>query len=197
MRWTIALAALGLSVLGLSVFSLATAGPARAATTTVDVGNYYFCTEADSGAVCETDVTAGDTVTWSVEEGTHRVVQCADDTFTGCPSAGGFDGGNFSTGATFSQTFATAGTYFYECHIHTTEMRGKIVVAAAATNSPSPTVAASSTGTAAPTATVAAVPKTGGPPLSGGTDVWQYALLVVGMTLLGGSGFAFAVARKR
>ena len=115
--------------------------------------------------------------------------------FHGCPSTGGFDGGNFSTGATFSQTFATAGTYFYECHIHPDEMRGKIVVAALVTASPSPTAAASAT--AAPTATAAAVPKTGGPPANSGTDLWAYALLAAGMTLLGGSGFAFAVARKR
>jgi plastocyanin len=195
MRWTIALAVLGIAALGLGAFSLTSAGSARAATTTVDVGNYYFCDASHANSTCETDVTAGDTITWSVSQGTHHVVQCTDNTFATC--TGGFDGGVFSTGATFSHIFATAGTYFYECSIHTSEMRGKVVVAAAATNSPSPTVAASSTATAAPTATVAAVPKTGGPPSSGGTDLWQYALLIVGMTLLGGSGFAFAVARRR
>jgi plastocyanin len=195
MRWTIALAALGISILGLGAFSLASAGSAHAATTEVEAGNYYFCDSAHQGQVCETDVNAGDTITWSVATGTHRVVQCADATYTGCPSTGGFDGGNFSTGATFSQTFATAGTYFYECHIHQDEMRGKIVVTALATASPSPTAAASAT--AVPTATAAAVPKTGGAPAVSGTDLWQYALLAAGMTLLGGSGFAFAVARKR
>jgi plastocyanin len=193
MRWTIALAALGISILGLGAFSLASAGSAHAAATQVEVGNYYFCDQAHANQVCETDVNAGDTVTWSVAAGTHRVFQCADATYTGCPSTGGFDGGNFSTGATYSHTFASVGTYFYECQIHQDEMRGKIVVAAVATASPSPTAVASATATA----TAAAVPHTGGAPGNSGTDLWQYVLLALGMTLLGGSGFAFAVARKR
>ncbi len=197
MRWTIGLAALGISVLGFSLFSLASAGPASAAATEVEVGNFYFCDEADQGGVCETDVSAGDTITWSVESGTHRVVQCADDTFATCPPTGGFDGGNFSSGDTFSQTFTAPGTYYYKCQIHPSEMRGEIVVAAAATNSPSPAPTGASSGTASPTATAGSVPQTGGAPGNGGSDVWAYALLAAGMALLAGSGLAFAVARKR
>ncbi len=199
MRWTIALAALGIAVLGVGAFSITSGGSAHAATTQVNVGNYYFCVAADSGQVCETDITAGDTITWSVETGTHRVVQCTDSNFTACPPTGGFDGGNFSTGQTFSHTFATAGTYFYKCQIHPAEMMGKVVVAAAATASPTvaPTAAATAAQTAAPTATAAKVPSTGGPLASGGADLWEYALLALGMTLLGGSGLAFAFARKR
>jgi plastocyanin len=191
MRWTIALAAVGIAVLGVAAFSIASGGAAQAATTQVAVGNYYFCAQADSGSVCETDITAGDAITWSVATGTHHVVQCTDANFTACPPAGGFDGGNFSTSQTFSHTFATAGTFFYHCAIHATEMMGKVVVAAAVTASP--TAAA----TAAPTATAAKVPASGGPLAGGGTDVWAYALLALGMALLGGSGLAFAFARKR
>ena len=195
MRWTIALAALGIAVLGVAAFSIASGGSAHAATTQVNVGNYYFCVAADSGSVCETDITAGDAITWSVEEGTHHVVQCTDSSFTACPPAGGFDGGNFSTGQTFSHTFATAGTFFYHCSIHPGEMMGKVVVAAAATASP--TAAPTAATTVAPTATAAKVPSTGGPPASSGADLWAYALLALGMTLLGGSSLAFAFARKR
>jgi plastocyanin len=199
LRWTIALAALGIAVLGVTAFSIASGRSAHAATTQVDVGNYYFCAQADSGSVCETDITAGDAITWNVSTGTHDVVQCTDASFTACPPSGGFDGGNLSTGQTFSHTFATAGTYFYHCAIHPTEMMGKIVVAAAATASPtaSPTAAATTAATAAPTATAAKIPSTGGPPASGGADFWEYALLALGMTMLGGSGLAFAFARKR
>jgi plastocyanin len=199
MRWTIALATVGIAVLGVAAFSIASGGLARAATTQVNVGNFYFCEDADQGQVCETDITAGDTITWSVEEGTHHVVQCSDSNFAACPPSGGFDGGNFSTGQTFSHTFATAGAYFYNCQIHPAQMMGKVVVAAAATASPTaaasaaPTVAA----TAAPTGTPARVPTTGGPPASGGTDLWEYALLALGMTLVGGSGLVFAFSRKR
>src|ERR1700674_5428751 len=162
MRWTIVLAALGIAVLGVAAFSIASGRSARAATTQVNVGNYYICAAADSGQVCGTDLTAGDTVTWSVQTGTHHLVQCADSNFTACPPAGGFDGGNFSTGQTFSNAFAAAGTFFYHCAIHPTEMMGKVVVAAAVTASPtaSPTAAA----TAAPTVTAAKVPSTGGLP---------------------------------
>jgi plastocyanin len=199
MRWTIALAALGIAVLGVAAFSIGSRGSADAAPTQVNVGNYYFCEDADQGKVCETDITAGDPLTWSVEEGTHHVVQCTDANFTACPLAGGFDGGNFSTGQTFSHTFATAGTFFYHCAIHPTEMMGKVVVAATVTAAPTaaPTVAATVAATAAPTATAAKVPAGGGPPASGGPDLWAYALLALGMTLLGGSGLAFALARKR
>jgi plastocyanin len=199
MRWTIALAAVGIAVLGVAAFSMASRGSVDAATTQVNVGNYYFCVASDSGHVCETDITAGDAITWSVEAGTHRVVQCTDANFTACPPAGGFDGGDFSTGQTFSRTFATAGAFFYHCSIHPTEMMGKVVVAAAVTASPtaSPTAAATAAGTTAPTATAAKVPSSGGPPASGGTAPWEYALLALGMTLLGGSAIAFAFARKR
>jgi plastocyanin len=197
LRWTIALAAIGIAVLGVAAFSIASGGSAQAATTQVDVGNLYFCVAADSGHVCETDITAGDTITWNVSAGTHRVVQCTDSSFTACPPAGGFDGGNFSTGQTFSHTFATAGTFFYHCSIHPTEMMGKVVVAAAVTASPSPTPTFIPSGTTRPTATPAAAPQTGGPPASGGADLWAYALLALGMTLLGGSAIAFAFARQR
>lgn len=46
-------------------------------------------------------------------------------------------------------------------------------------------------------ALAAAMPNTGGPPASGRTEIWGYALLALGMTLIGGSGLAFALARKR
>jgi plastocyanin len=199
MRWTIALAALGIAVLGVGAFSIASGGPARAATTQVNVGNYYICVAADSGQVCETDITVGDTITWSVESGTHHLVQCNDSNFTACPPSGGFDGGNFSTGQTFSNAFAAAGTFFYHCSIHPGEMMGKVVVTAAVTASPTvaPTAAATAVPTAAPTVTAARVPSTGGLPAAGGTDLWEFALLALGMTLLGGSGLAFAFARRR
>ncbi len=195
MRWTIALAAPGIAALGVAAFSIASGGSAHAATTQVNVGNYYFCEAADDGKVCETDITAGDTITWSVAAGTHHVVQCTDSNFTACPPTGGFDGGNFSTGQTFSHTFATAGTLFYHCAIHPSEMMGKVVVAAAVTASPAASTTAAAT--AAPTVTAAKVPSTGGLPASGGTDLGEYALLALGMMLLGGSGLAFAFARKR
>ncbi len=128
MRWTIALAAVGIAVLGVAAFSIASRGTADAATSHVNVGNFYFCSPAFDTLVCETDITAGDTVEWDLVSGSHTVTQCAT-AFATCPPAGGFDSG-FPLGATFSHTFATAGTYFYHCNIHPADMMGKVVVAA-------------------------------------------------------------------
>jgi plastocyanin len=130
MRWTIALAAVGIAVLGVAAFSIASRGSADAATAHVDVGNFYFCAPEFDGSVCETDITAGDTVTWNLVSGSHTVTQCAT-AFATCPPAGGFDSG-FPLGATFSHTFATAGTYFYHCNIHPFDMMGKVVVVTSA-----------------------------------------------------------------
>ncbi len=54
-------------------------------------------------------VPVGGTVTWTNNDTTGHTVT-ADD--------GSFDSGTVSPGATFSQTFATAGTFTYHCNIH-------------------------------------------------------------------------------
>lgn len=64
------------------------------------------------------EISAGTTVTWTNNDSaTHTVT--ADD--------GSFDSGNLDTGATFSQTFDTPGTYTYHCNIHPS-MTATIVV---------------------------------------------------------------------
>ncbi len=63
-------------------------------------------------------VKAGTTVTWTNHDGvTHTVT--AD--------GGSFDSGHLASGATFSRTFATAGTFSYHCAIHPS-MTGTITV---------------------------------------------------------------------
>ena len=97
------------------------------------------------------EVPAGSTVTWTnTGAATHTVT--ADD--------GSFDSGNLAPGASFSQTFNTAGTFAYHCNIHP-QMTATIVVTAAggtqAQAAPAETPAA-----AAPAATGAVqVPRTG------------------------------------
>src|SRR6266545_687748 len=86
-------------------------------TTTVNVGDFYFCDASFSGGVCDSSITAGDTVTWQwVGSAPHTVTQC-DPTFTTCPTVGGFDSGIMSSG-TFSQTFNTPGSFEYRCNVH-------------------------------------------------------------------------------
>ena len=63
-------------------------------------------------------VAAGSTVTWTNEDGAAHTAT-ADD--------GSFDSGSLATGATFSQTFDTAGSFPYKCAIHP-NMTGTIEV---------------------------------------------------------------------
>jgi plastocyanin len=63
-------------------------------------------------------VAAGTTVTWTNDDTTGHTVT-ADD--------GSFDSKTVAAGATFSQAFATAGTFTYHCTIHT-NMTATVVV---------------------------------------------------------------------
>ena len=80
-------------------------------------------------AVCDnhfspstTTITAGSSVTWTWKGATGHNV-----TFTGGPVALG--GSSTMTSGTFTQTFNTAGTYTYECSIHSAQgMTGTITV---------------------------------------------------------------------
>jgi plastocyanin len=201
-------AGLSLAILALVAFTLMSKS-ASAAGVSVEAGDYYFCSPAFHYAVCETDITAGDTVTWNVVAGRHTVTECTGS-FTTCPPTGGFDSGFLVILQTFSHTFDTPGTYTYHCEFHKNEMRGTIVVSAAtpaptleqATATEAPATEAVTTEavtTEAPTTSrsAAALPKMGGASSGGGASTSQYVLLALGMALLGGAGLAFAIARKR
>lgn len=139
-------------------------------TENVEVGNLYFCSLAFQDGICETSITAGDTVVWNDVAGLHTVTQCNAD-FSVCPPAGGFDSGVIGVGTSFSQTFDTPGTFSYWCSIHPAQMRGRIVAqeptpTPSTTPAPTPIPAqAPDGGTVSPTPTVtsspAVVPQTG------------------------------------
>jgi plastocyanin len=63
-------------------------------------------------------VPVGTTVTWTNNDSANHTVT-ADD--------GSFQSESLGSGATFSQTFATAGTFAYHCAIHSS-MKGTVVV---------------------------------------------------------------------
>ena len=133
-------------------------------------------------------------MTWNVVAGSHTVTECSAG-FAACPPSGGFDSGILVDGDTFSHTYDVPGTYPYRCELHTSEMLGTIVVAAATPSpSPTPTPLAATTEASTTSPTAVALPKTGGAPSDAG-DAWQYALL--GVAALAASGAAFAVARRR
>ncbi len=180
-------------------------------TTTVAVGDNFFCDSSFSFGVCDTNITAGDTVMWQwVGSAQHSVTQC-DQTFTTCPTLGGFDSGFMASGS-FSQTFNTPGVFYYRCNNHTTQMRGRINVAQQATPTatagptttagptPSPGATSSPTSAAAPTpvrtAQPAAVPQTGGPPADGGLP-WALLLTASGVaTVIGAAAIATRIRRQ-
>jgi len=188
-----------LAFVALMAFALA-GRPASGAGVSVEAGNDYFCSQAFDGSVCETDIIAGDTVTWNVVAGSHTVTECSAG-FAACPEQGGFDSGIVTDGQTFVHTFDAPGTYSYRCELHTSEMLGKIVVSAATPSpTPSPTVeptpaASTEPPTSAPT--VAALPKTGGAATGGGATPWRYVLLASGMLLLSAAVVTLSAARRK
>ena len=156
---------LTLLLLGLTVGVFANStGSARAANAAVNVG-----TPTNRFTPNVVTVNVGDTVTFTQSAGTHTATSV---------TAGLFDIGLASAGATGSKTFTAAGTFYYYCFVHSaageateanvvagTAMVGKVVVqaSAVATNTPVPptatavpptaTTAAATATTVAPTAT--------------------------------------------
>ena len=63
-------------------------------------------------------VKVGETVTWTNEDGTDHTVTSSD---------GSFASEDLGQGATFSQTFNTAGTFDYICGIHPA-MKATVIV---------------------------------------------------------------------
>jgi hypothetical protein len=104
---------------------------AAAATTTITVGDFWFCNASFAGGVCETTIQAGDTVVWDFSQAAnqHTTTECG----ASCDSPGSmplWDSGRMS-GGTFQFTFTQAGTFLYHCQVHPAQMHGRIVVQAA------------------------------------------------------------------
>lgn len=174
---------------------LAIIGSASAATVNVDVGDLWFCSPVDSACKATTDnndidsvvsAAVGDTVNWNwVGQATHAVTACSGSDFATCGAAQGFASATQASGS-FSQSFSQAGTFYYQCEIHTSLMRGQINVSAVA---------------APPAAPVA--PGPAGAPQTGGTvgsqgSSFSYEILAVvlgGMLLVGLGGYALKAQR--
>lgn len=196
-----------LTIAGLAVSLVMSAGSASAATTTVPVGDIYYCNQSFQGGVCTTTIAAGDTVVWDFSDAqiAHTVTECgascSSPTSSPLFESGVVQGG----GESFQFTFTTAGTYNYYCQIHGLMQQGKIVVQAAAT----PTQAGGTTPAAGATQTPVAhipvdgfgdgLPPTGyGPHSHKSSQWWAFvALAVVGATLVSISALSFARSKRR
>jgi plastocyanin len=184
------------ALVSLITFVSFAAGTARADTVNIDAGNNYFCSSEFEGGDCTTTITMGDTVTWTISEGIHTITEC-EASHSSCPRPGGFNSDIIQSGATFSQTFTTAGSYPYYCELHPTDMTGTVVVQEA-TPSPTPAPATSATdGAASQTAMPASVPQTGGEPASAPSPPPTTLMLALGVALaVTGAGAAFAARRR-
>ncbi len=87
---------------------------------------------SDSGDVdVATVVNVGDTVSWDwVGVHFHTTTACSGSDFTTCDAAFGWGSPVMNSG-NFTHTFTTAGTFYYKCILHPTQMRGQITVLAA------------------------------------------------------------------
>ena len=76
----------GLSLVALAGFAFSAGFSAHAqATTTIQVGDVWFCDSSFQNGVCETTVNAGDTVEWQWVGGVpHTTTECAGD-LGACP----------------------------------------------------------------------------------------------------------------
>lgn len=89
----------------------------------VAIANFAFSPQTLS-------VKAGTTVTWTNDDGAPHTVTSTDGPSTSAKTTGTFDSGNLGQGETFSFTFEKAGTYYYDCTIHSAQasMHGIVVV---------------------------------------------------------------------
>ena len=86
--------------------------PVKASKAEVVIDNFSFSPKTFT-------VPAGATVTWTNHDNVSHVVTSADDQFQNSPV--------LKTGQSFSNTFASAGTYSYFCSIHP-RMTAQIIV---------------------------------------------------------------------
>ena len=123
-------AALAVVTALVGAFMAVSSAPAVAQeTTTVAVGDLFFCDESFQSGVCETTVTIGDTVAWNFSDAAlpHTTSACG----ASCDAPDEtplWDSGIIDDGSAFEFTFDEAGTFLYRCDIHPAQMRGQIVV---------------------------------------------------------------------
>ena len=140
-RSFVAFGLLAVSIAAIVVAPLTLRGSASAggapSTTTVAVGDIWFCDSSHAGGTCETTIAAGGTVVWDFS-GAHIAhsttecgASCASPTMTPL-----WNSGVISDGSSFQFTFSAPGSFLYYCLVHPFVMRGRIVVQG---EQPSPT----------------------------------------------------------
>lgn len=195
--------ALLLALCALAVVALVSSATPAAAQerATIPVGDLWFCDESFEGGVCQTTISAGDTVVWDFSPAAeaHTTTECGAscDNPTRSPL---WDSGVISDGSSFQRTFTQPGAFLYLCEVHAFEMRGRIVVRAAQPTPTTSPVDLVAPGTATPTGPGApGAPKVGyGPSEGSSVDRWTLgALAAAGAALLMLGASAYRRARVR
>jgi plastocyanin len=178
---------------------MAAATPTHAATVAIHGGDFYFCDPSFQSQVCTTTVQQNDTVVWDFAGEIHTTTACGAscDSPTSQPlwDSGFIEAGS---GGTFAFTFDTPGAYLYFCRVHNIDMRGQIVVEAAAAATPAPVgqpttspPAGEGASTPAPQqgGTTGSLPVAGAGPQPSEASIWwpAVALATSGLVLLGGA----------
>jgi plastocyanin len=114
--WQVGTALAALTVAGL--FGSMTSPATAQETTTIPVGDTWFCASTFQGGTCETTVSTGDTVVWDFSGASLPHTSTGDS----------WDSDIIDDGSTFSFTFDAAGSYAYQCNVHPDQMQGTIIV---------------------------------------------------------------------
>lgn len=194
LRWLVPLA-ICLSLAGVLLGTASSAGAQAAVRIPVD--DLWFCDSSNQNGVCTTEISVGDTVIWDFEGATlpHTTANCG----ASCDSADGslWNSGTINDGSTFQFTFSEAGTFLYRCNIHPAQMRGQIIVTAAA-QEPTPPMEVDDLPADVGAPEVVAAPSAGtGPKSSSAISAWYVAGLAMSGLLLGSAGLALVVGRRR
>ena len=180
-RWLVTGGSLALLAIGIGLLALGLgARQVRAQGTGVTIVDFAF-------QPASLQVAVGSTVTWT--NGGQ-----APHTATGS----GFNSGTLAPGASFSQTFGTAGTFSYICSIHP-NMQGSITVVAAAASAPAVSApAASAPAASARPSAAPSLPNTGTGPATGGAADRPAVVIaaLAGMVLLLGSAAGVRAVRR-
>ncbi len=200
MRRAMLLIASPLALLACTIFVFDAEREARAQmTTTIQVGDLWFCGPSLPNGVCDTTIRVGDTVVWQwVGVSFHTTTECGGNLDV-CPEPHLWDSPAQKTG-TFAFTFNSPGAYVYRCQVHATVMRGRITVLAAtpqptATPSPTPLASASpSPSPGAPAPTPGALPAGGGAPPSQPPGQGPLAAAAWWLALAAGGGILLIAA---
>ncbi|MEP6475211.1 MAG: hypothetical protein ABJC74_15915 [Gemmatimonadota bacterium] len=124
--YTLTATAGGLTAVTSGAFNVTATPPLPTAITiTVGPGLLFRSVTNNSTGPAVDMLAVGGTVTWTKSGGSHNVQSIGLPSF---PSSYGANPTNTVMGASYSAVFNTAGTYRYDCGIHTTDMTGRIIV---------------------------------------------------------------------